>query len=249
MTGSPDQGLCRKCPLARSKKSNWLPRCPLHVMSSWSAFSRVRCSVMDPVNTNPPSSPSTTIFIQDACLQHKYIRTKDSSHIFERPERLRAVKIGLCAAIARLEESLPRPVATSAAAARAEDPDADSLVAAIENLRLEQDSAELSLPTGHPVQVVRSSAKVDILNHPAVKYVHGDVDGDVYLEKLVEWARHSAEKISSGQSEIPSGLLQGDLYSKVLILSFKSVYGVAHLNIDSVPDIAGCNSRCSRYSM
>ena len=160
------------------------------------------------------------------------------------------MKIGLCAAIARLEESLPRPVvATSAAAARAEDPDADSLVAAIENLRLEQDSAELSLPTGHPVQVVRSSAKVDILNHPAVKYVHGDVDGDVYLEKLVEWVRHSAEKISSGQSEIPSGLLQGDLYSKVLIPQLQSVYGVAHLNIDSVPDIAGCNSRCSRYNM
>jgi histone deacetylase HOS3 len=168
---------------------------------------------MDPV-TNPPSSssPSTTIFLQDACLQHKYIRTKDSSHIFERPERLRAVKIGLCAAMARLEESLP--VATSEPP-RAEDSEADSLVAAIENLRLEQDSAELALPKGHPVQVVRSSAKVDILNHPAVKYVHGDVDGDVYPEKLVEWARHSAEKISNGQSEIPTGLPQGDLYSKV----------------------------------
>jgi histone deacetylase HOS3 len=111
--------------------------------------------------------------------------------------------------MARLEESLP--VATSEPP-RAEDSEADSLVAAIENLRLEQDSAELALPKGHPVQVVRSSAKVDILNHPAVKYVHGDVDGDVYPEKLVEWARHSAEKISNGQSEIPTGLPQGDLY-------------------------------------
>ena len=175
---------------------------------------------MDPVGTRSPSGPSTTIFLQDACTQHRYIRTKDASHIFERPERLRAVKIGLCAAISRLEEesSLQNPVATAAtraAAARPEDSDADSLVEAIENLRLEQDPAELALSSGLPVQVVQSSAKVDILNHPAVKFVHGDVDGDVYLEKLVEWARHSAEKISNGESEIPSGLPQGDLYSKL----------------------------------
>ena len=170
---------------------------------------------MDVFGTNPHSStgPSTAVFIQDACIQHKYIRTKDSSHIFERPERLRAVKIGLSAAISRLEESLP---VTTAVPAVAEKSEADSLVDAIENLRLEQeDSAELRLPKGLPVQVVQSSAKVDVLDHPAVKYIHGDVDGDVYLEKLVEWARHSVEKISNGQSEIPSGLPQGDLYSNV----------------------------------
>ena len=169
-----------------------------------------------PVGNRSPSGPTTTIFLQDACTQHRYIRTKDASHIFERPERLRAVKIGLCAAISRLEEesSLQHPVAP-AATARPEDSDADSLVEAIENLRLEQDPAELALSNGLPVQVVQSSAKVDILNHPAVKFVHGDIDGDVYLEKLVEWARHSAEKISNGESEIPSGLPQGDLYSKL----------------------------------
>jgi histone deacetylase HOS3 len=170
---------------------------------------------MDIIDTNPHSGPSTTIFLQDACLQHKYIRTKDSSHIVERPERLRAVKIGLCAAISRLEESLS--IATGAdATAPVEDPEADSLVEAIENLRLEQqDSAVLPLPKGLPVQVVRSSAKVDILDHSAVKYIHGDIDGDVYLKRLVEWARQSAEKISNGQSEIPDELPQGDLYSKL----------------------------------
>jgi histone deacetylase HOS3 len=189
-------------------------------MLSWGASSRVWCldlniSTMDTIDINPHSGPSTTIFLQDACLQHKYIRTKDSSHIVERPERLRAVKIGLCAAISRLEESLP--VATSAdATAPAKDSEADSLVEAIENLRLEQqDSAVLPLSKGLPVQVVRSSAKVDILDHPAVKYIHGDIDGDVYPKRLVEWARQSAEKISNGQSEIPDGLPQGDLYSEV----------------------------------
>ena len=175
---------------------------------------------MDVFGTNTQSSagPSTAVFIQDACIQHKYIRTRDSSHIVERPERLRAVKIGLSAAISRLEEPLP---VTDPVPSGAEDSEADSLVDAIENLRLEQqDSAEIRLPKGLPVRVVQSSAKADILNHPAVKYVHGDIDGDVYLEDLVEWARHSVEKISNGQSEIPSGLPQGDLYSDVLILIF-----------------------------
>ncbi|WVR08580.1 hypothetical protein IAU60_005635 [Kwoniella sp. DSM 27419] len=44
------------------------------------------------------------LFVQPACLQHKYIRHANASHIFERPERLRAVLLGVAAAVARLEE-------------------------------------------------------------------------------------------------------------------------------------------------
>ena len=169
------------------------------------------------------SNPTTTIFLQDVCLQHKYIRTRDSSHIFERPERLRAVKIGLCAAISRLEETLPP---TTNVAAGSGGSETDSLIEAIENLKLEKKPVEFSLPKGHPVQVVQSSAKVDILNHPAVKSIHGDIDRDVYLEKLVDWARDSMEKISHGQSEIPSELPQGDLYSNNLNPSSGSIVGL-----------------------
>lgn len=161
------------------------------------------------MDTAGPTHSSTTVFLQDACLQHKYIRTRDSSHIVERPERLRAVKTGLCAAIARLEET--HPVSTSSSE-DAISSDTDSLIAAIENLKLEQAQTDSLLPKGHPVQLVRSSAKVDILSDSAVKYIHGDVDGDTYLEKLTEWTRHSIDKISTGQSEIPSELPQGDLY-------------------------------------
>lgn len=45
------------------------------------------------------------LFIQPACLQHRYIRHANSGHIFERPERLRAVLLGVAAAVARLEEA------------------------------------------------------------------------------------------------------------------------------------------------
>jgi histone deacetylase HOS3 len=203
---------------------------------------------MDTLNTTIPSTsmrcyPATTIFLQDACLQHKYIRARESSNIVERPERLRAVKIGLCAAISRLEEVLP---AIPNVAETSGSSGADSLIEAIENLRLGQNTAAFPLPKGHPVQVVQSSAKVDILNHPAVKFIHGDIGGDVYLEKLTEWALHSVEKILNGQCEIPSELPQGDLYSnlKPSLAHFR----VAHL-LYSVSDVVGCDSRSSRHCM
>lgn len=49
------------------------------------------------------SSTELGVYFQPACLQHKYIRHADSSHIFERPERLRAVMVGVAAAVARCE--------------------------------------------------------------------------------------------------------------------------------------------------
>ncbi|KAI0269736.1 histone deacetylase domain-containing protein [Gloeopeniophorella convolvens] len=175
---------------------------------------------MDPPTSTVPAPPTradravATVFLQDACLEHQYIRTRDSSHIFERPQRLRAVKIGVCAAISHLEEIHPVPApAKGTGTGTSEDQDlADSLVEAVEKLKLDSDSSGLSLPNDFPIKVVQSSAKVDILHSPAVKYIHGDVDGDVYLEKLVSWARESAKNIESGQSEIPEGLPQGDLY-------------------------------------
>lgn len=51
---------------------------------------------------------SVGVYFQPACSQHKYIRHADSSHIFERPERLRAVMVGVAAAVARCETSAPK---------------------------------------------------------------------------------------------------------------------------------------------
>ena len=52
------------------------------------------------------SNRQTAVFLQKACLRHHYIRSRDISCIVERPERLRAVNIGLAAAVARLEDSV-----------------------------------------------------------------------------------------------------------------------------------------------
>lgn len=149
----------------------------------------------------------TAIFIQDECYKHSWIRTRDSSHIYERPERLRAVKLGLAAAIAHIEELLSRH-----SEIKPEPEAADDLAAALEQMNLV--STENSLP----VSVILSSASLKLLSDPAVKFIHGDIDGDVYLEQLVKWASESRDKIAAGGSEIPEGFNQGDMYRELHII-------------------------------
>ncbi|KAF8058708.1 histone deacetylase complex protein [Lyophyllum atratum] len=163
----------------------------------------------------PPKRPA--VFVQDACYQHQYIRSRDLSAIVERPERLRAVTIGLSAAIARLEAAFPPAMvseskASSSSNVKDEALDPDDLAAAMGRMNI-------VVPDPSPVSIVRSHASVDLLHHPAVKYIHGDIDGDVYMEKLTGWARDSWEKIREGGSEIPEGLPQGDLYRTSHFLS------------------------------
>ncbi|KAJ7064271.1 Arginase/deacetylase [Mycena amicta] len=148
------------------------------------------------------SSTSTAIFLQDACHKHRFIRSRDISTIVERPERLRAVATGLACAIARIEE-------ISVAQAKTEV-DPDELASQLGKLDLKQTTGA---PTPRsPVTIVRSSASLSILDNPAVKYIHGDIDGDVYLENLVRWVKECEEKIEKEGSEIPGHLAQGDLY-------------------------------------
>jgi histone deacetylase HOS3 len=151
------------------------------------------------------------VYTQEACLQHQFIRSKDTSNIVERPERLRAVNIGIATVLARTTNVSAKPVATPAPLAT-EARDADDLADAIGRLGIAQ-AGPPTLRTS-AFHVIKSSAKVDVLNHAAVKYIHGDIEGDVYLEKLIKLARESKERIAAGESEIPYDLSQGDLYCK-----------------------------------
>lgn len=150
----------------------------------------------------------TAVYVQDLCCRHRYIRSRDTSAIFERPERLRAVKLGLAAALARLEELiLLEPGSSGSRVSNSDNDLTDAL------LRLNIASDSLDFPGLHTT-VVQSSALVDISKHPAVKFIHGDIDGDVYLQNLATWIRNSHDKIAAGGSEIPEGLSQSDLYCK-----------------------------------
>lgn len=163
-------------------------------------------------------TPSASIFVQDACYQHRYIRSKDTSLIVERAERLTAVKFGLAAAITRIREAVDAGgQGLQAGAAGA----GDELADALNKLTLGySDSNTIT----SPIHVIHSSATLDILTHPAVQFVHGFPDPNLnedskpneYLMNLKQWSEDSIEKISKGESEIPIGLAQGDLYREWL---------------------------------
>lgn len=168
--------------------------------------------IMVTTTSNFTESKKAAAFFQDACLQHRFIRSRDTSHIVERPERLRAVSVGLAAAIARLEDVVssgaPNQITSSSPA---KQPDPNDLAEVMGRMKLENDSSPF---IRSPVSVIQSQATVDILNNPAVKFIHGDIEGDVYLENLKAWAMGSSEKLLKGESEIPEGLSQGDLYRR-----------------------------------
>ena len=199
----------------------------------------------------PLPSPPTAVFVQKACVQHRYIRSRDTSCIVERPERLRAVHVGLAAAAARLEEaSTPRPepspnAPTQVDNAQCQTADADELASALGRLNLANPSATVG--RRGPVQFVHSDASVDVLNNAAVKFIHGDIEGDVYLENLKRWAAESRAKIDKGESEIPEGLSQGDLYR----MSYQSISILVSTTclVFSMPGVIACNTRRFGYSV
>lgn len=147
-------------------------------------------------------APLTKVYLQEACLRHQFIRSKDTSNIVERPQRLRAINVGISAILARLENTHPSGETTSYH---------DELVSALNRIDL---SGSPQGTIERPIEIVKSSATVDVLNHGSVKFVHGDVDGDVYLENLVKWTKESRQKIIEEGCEIPQGMPKGDLYCK-----------------------------------
>ncbi|KAJ4482154.1 Arginase/deacetylase [Lentinula aciculospora] len=180
---------------------------------------------------------SASIFIQDACYQHRYIRSKDTSLIVERPERLTAVKVGLAAAVSRIQEVVGKSTK-----------DFDDLVAALDKLTLGARSNSIA----SPINVVHSSATLDLLNHPAVQFTHAfpDLNADVakdskdYLSNLKRWSEESAEKIFKGDSEIPSGLAQGDLY--LCPESLDAIQGALGTVCESIDTVVDPNSSTTK---
>ncbi|KZP21521.1 Arginase/deacetylase [Athelia psychrophila] len=167
-------------------------------------------------------------------MQHRFIRSRDTSAIVEKPERLRAVNVGLAAAMARLESTVTKAEP---------DDNAGGLVAALNKLNLASSDVDPLSSPNLAVSVVKSSASVDILRHPAVKFVHGDVDEDVYLENIKAWARDSHDKIAKSESEIPEGLSQGDLY--LCPTSINAIQGAIGTVCEAVDDVVGSTS-CKR---
>jgi len=163
-----------------------------------------------------------TVILQPKCLLHRFIRSKDASTVVERPERLRAVDVGIAAAAARLEEYQRR---ASRADVKDEADDlsaADSLTDSLSRLAISpssSDAGQLADPratTSFNIVTASASTRLDILNHESVRFIHGEAHE--YVEKLIAWASSSEEKIRAGESEIPTGYSQGDLYRECFVI-------------------------------
>jgi len=176
------------------------------------------------------------LFIQPACLQHRYIRHSNASHIFERPERLRAVLLGVAAAIARVEEldtalglgnsGIPsQPSHPSLASGLSENSDLSSLLS---SLSIGASSSQFIQPQHldivPPPPAPRTPGQI-LQHHPALQLAHSPPPDEgiyearttassTYLRDLLRWATEAVEKIKETGCEIPSGLglNQGDLY-------------------------------------
>ncbi|WWC72538.1 uncharacterized protein I206_106500 [Kwoniella pini CBS 10737] len=182
-----------------------------------------------------PSSASLGLFIQPACLQHKYIRHSNSSHIFERPERLRAVLLGVAAAVARLE-SLDSSPFNEISITPPSGSTADDLSGLLSSLSIASSSSSnitthLDIVPPPPIPSLPGSI---LLHHPAVQLAHspapeapfpylgtgsssaitGEIPSSDYLKNLVKWASEAIDKIKETGCEIPPdlGLNPGDLY-------------------------------------
>lgn len=165
-----------------------------------------------------------SIFLQPACHLHKFNRPSSKLHdssIVERPERLRAVYLGLATAVARLEEDAR---SRSAEAVKAAVADEDDLVKALEGLGLGAPEAAAG-PSGVPTLVFAEApdARGTWGRHAkAVKFVHEpaqEADGaqpERYLDQLRAWADASEQTTKKGGCEIPDGFPKNDLYREPL---------------------------------
>ncbi|CAE6511018.1 unnamed protein product [Rhizoctonia solani] len=161
------------------------------------------------------SKPNLSIHIQPSCSEHRYIRDKDLSTIVERPERLRALAVGIAAAVALNEATIPGAFTFDDVIAGQDD-----LAVTMEKLSL-QSSENIVLST--PVaRIIRYARPVDasFLNNPAVRMIHAleedteSSSGEEYISQLSRWALESEDRLKTEGSEIPrgEGLSQGDLY-------------------------------------
>lgn len=180
--------------------------------------SRKAPAVATPPPPPPPSStslalrPTTTttrvspprIYLQDACLLHKFIRGRDKSNVFERPERLRAINVGIAAAYARLEFAAIYRAASDECSASSSSSSSSG-----------GDKTKTNTPV--PLHVVRSSASVDICSHAPARVVHGNAHDceSCYATMLKSWCADVKEQIALCGSEIPDGYEQ-DLYCEYL---------------------------------
>ena len=118
---------------------------------------------------------SLGVYFQPACSQHKYIRHADSSHIFERPERLRAVMVGVAAAVARCEtnENKVNSIATQKGHSGLETPPVSTAQGDLSSLL---DSLSIQTPARNTKkQPFEQTTVLNVVTPPSLPAVPGNI--------------------------------------------------------------------------
>lgn len=168
------------------------------------------------------SSP-VAVVLQPQGLLHRFVRSKDISTIVERPERLRAVAVGVASAAARLETLEQHALAPEVKVENALGDGSDDLAEALGRLGISSSAdagkkeSSASKRSCQPFSITNSPpglASLVGVNHEALRYVHGEASE--YVDKLRSWVADCEERLRAGNSEIPAGFSQGDLYCELL---------------------------------
>ncbi|PWN18856.1 Arginase/deacetylase [Microstroma glucosiphilum] len=118
------------------------------------------------------AAPLLDIIVAPAVLAHRYIRGRDVSLIVERPERVRAVLLGVSALLGRMAEDNENRASSSARTAAAGN-DADDLISQLQGMSMAGQRGNASLAGSPQVQVLHSTKSVPLYPaHPALAVVH-----------------------------------------------------------------------------
>lgn len=174
----------------------------------------------DPMNASlKPASSDVGVILQSLCHLHRYVRTSSDLHIYEKPERLRSIRLGLAIAHGRLSEAsqvghseqvAQAGVAPAATATTKADDAIEDLLSSLTLGSAASQSATDILHTGSPFSITSTSRRLK-LSDPiaaAITLAHGDD----YIPQLCTYLRDTASKLVAHESEVPNSLSQGDLY-------------------------------------
>lgn len=125
------------------------------------------------IPSQPQVAPLLDVIVAPAVLAHRYIRGRDVSLIVERPERVRAVLLGVSALLGRMAEDSESRASCSSARTAAPGDDADDLISQLQGMSMAGQGGDVSPAASPQVHVLHSTKSVSLHPaHPALAVVH-----------------------------------------------------------------------------
>ena len=187
------------------------------------------------------------VILQSLCHLHRWTRTYNDLHIYERSDRLRSIRLGIAAAHGRLRAAYPHRVSVKGKERAQENQPQDSLESLLENLTIQTNGAgaenSATLHECYPFSVSTTQRRLSLFS-PAVAFAHGPD----YAARLTSYLAGVAKAHSASESEVPDELSQGDLYLCEQSLSaLEGALGACIQAVDEVCGPSGSHQRGKRF--